>query len=120
MLNVQKGLWVKIELHENPAIKKKVAFHLSRVYDLLEQQEWVYSMTYSMEERLITWIQVLIDERELVELMQLLENVMTDSMATNKKEIYDKVKVSSKDSFGERLIQKYMQLYRENYSKGEE
>ena len=119
MLNVQKGLWIKIEPKENVYVKeRKVRFHLGSIYSTLEEQEWVYTNTASLDENhLITWIQVLIDDRQLAEVMEIIENNMKNVCSKDGVIVYDYVQVSSTDSFEDRLIQKYIQWYRENHSK---
>lgn len=120
MLNVQKGLWIKIEPKENVYVKeRKVRFHLGSIYSTLEEQEWVYTNTASLDENhLITWIQVLIDDRQLAEVMEIIENNMKNVCSKDGVIVYDYVQVSSTDSFEDRLIQKYIQWYRENQSQG--
>lgn len=119
MLNVQKGLWIKIEPKENVYVKeRKVRFHLGSIYSALEEQEWVYTNTASLDENhLITWIQVLIDDRQLADAMEIIENNMKNVYSKDGVIVYDYVQVSSTDSFEDRLIQKYIQWYRENHSK---
>lgn len=119
MLNVQKGLWIKIEPKENVYVKeRKVRFHLGSIYSTLEEQEWVYTNTASLDENhLITWIQVLIDDRQLADTMEIIENNMKNVYSKDGVIVYDYVQVSSTDSFEDRLIQKYIQWYRENHSK---
>lgn len=120
MLNIQKGLWIKIEPKENAYDKeRRVRFHLGLIYSTLEEQEWVYTNTASLDENhLITWIQVLIDDRQLAEVMEIIENNMKNVCSKDGVIVYDYVQVSSTESFGDRMIQKYIQWYRENQSQG--